>query len=164
MNDSRKGPYDNDKVILVVEDDVKMNELTRTILEEHGYFVLSAFDWKTAYKMLNECRPDLVLLDLMLPDVEVEETCWKMGKNDNACDIPFIVMTSLNTLPAKLSAFLAGARRFLNKPVSSDELLKEVEKILAEEDPAPYWRQIAEFQKDTDDYIRNVANKRNDEI
>jgi DNA-binding response OmpR family regulator len=154
MKDIWERPLVNEKVILVVDDDVQMNELMRIILEERGYSVLSAYDWKTAYKILDESHPDLVLLDLMLPDVNVEETCWKMGKNDKARDIPFIVMTSLNTLPAKLSAFLAGARRFLQKPFSSDELIGEVEKIFAAKDNAPFWRQVAEFQKETDDYIK----------
>jgi DNA-binding response OmpR family regulator len=154
MKETVKDSRPNDKVILVIEDDPKMNELARLILEEKGFFVLSAYDWKTGHDILSKIHPDLVLLDLMLPDVKVEETCLKMGNDDTINDIPFIVMTALNSLPAKLSAFLAGARCFLNKPFSSDDLIKSIGRIFGEEDHLPFWKQVAEFQKETDDYIK----------
>jgi len=162
MKEKEKATRFNDKVILVIEDDPKMNDLTRLILEENGYFVLSALDWETGHKILNEIPPNLVLLDLMLPDVNVEETCMKMGKDNAIHDTPFIVMTSLNSLPAKLSAFLAGARCFLNKPFSSDALIACVERTIKETEPAPFWRQVAEFQDETDEFIKTNYRETSD--
>jgi DNA-binding response OmpR family regulator len=159
MSKAKNSAETNERIIMVVEDDIKMNELTKTILETKGYIVLTAFDWENAYRIMHEVRPDLVLLDLMLPDVKVEETCWRMGKDDAVGDIPFIVMTSLNTLPAKLSAFVAGARSFLQKPFTSDELLDKVGKIFEEKEHVPVWRQMAEFQKDTDEFIKKAQRQ-----
>ncbi|MFH1537644.1 MAG: response regulator [bacterium] len=127
------------KVVLVVEDDVDMNELLCSILSENGYSPVSAFNGEEAFSLARKARPGLILLDIMLPDQDGVDICRNLVRSEDTRGIPIIMVTVRHELTAKLSSFIAGARRFITKPFQVEDLLHEVELTLkqAERPGAP---------------------------
>lgn len=118
------------KVVLVVEDDVDMNELLCSILTENGYFPISAYNAEEAFRLARKKRPGLILLDIMLPDQDGVDVCRSLVRLEETRGIPIIMVTVRHELSAKLSSYIAGARRFITKPFQVEELLHEVELTL----------------------------------
>jgi CheY-like chemotaxis protein len=104
--------------VLVVDDDASIRETMSDVLEEEGYCVLCAENGKTALELLEKARPNLVLLDLMMPVMSGWEVLEVLGDRDELAHIPIVVV----------SAMLApGARMCLPKPVDLGHLLQVVE-------------------------------------
>ncbi len=116
--------------VLVVEDDHDTNEMISDILSRAGYAPLAAFNGETGVKIAKTEKPDLILLDLMLPDIDGLEVCRQLAGNENTRSIPIIVLTCKKELSTKLSSFVAGAKRFLTKPFDDKELLNEISRTL----------------------------------
>lgn len=114
------------KVILVVEDDADMNELLKLILEQNGYRCLTAFNGEEAIRLARDGKPGLILLDIMLPDQDGVDVCRRLARNEETRKIPVIMVTVRHELSAKLSSYIAGARRFITKPFQPENLLHEV--------------------------------------
>ncbi len=79
------------KKILVVDDDAKIVELVKLYLVREGYIVLTAYDGDEALRMAREHRPDLMILDIMLPGIDGLEVCRKLRA---ACSVPIILLTA----------------------------------------------------------------------
>ncbi|MFA6450896.1 MAG: response regulator [bacterium] len=149
MNEEETALPEQQKIILVIEDDRDMNELMCAILERSGYEALSAFDWKAAFELLKTTRPDLILLDFMLPDANGSEICRSIGKDEKLKEIPVIMISSLRDLPIKMSSLLAGAIRFINKPFSYEEIISEVEHALKKKKkPTSFWDEVSKFTQE----------------
>jgi two-component system, OmpR family, alkaline phosphatase synthesis response regulator PhoP len=118
------------KTILVVDDDMDLNEVMCNFLSDAGYETYSAYDGKEGMTMTREVKPDLVLLDIMLPNVDGIEVCRNLTKDENTKSIPIIMVTVKGELSSKLSSYIAGARRYITKPVEMDDLITEVGKVL----------------------------------
>jgi len=118
------------KMVLVVEDDPDMSELLCTVLEQAGYQTAPAFNGKEALEQANNLQPALILLDIMLPDIDGIRLCRDFSHNDNTRNIPIIMVSVRQELSAKLSSYIAGARRFIVKPFRVEDLLQDVERAL----------------------------------
>lgn len=116
----------NAPAILIV-DDISVNvTILENILTHEGYEALTALSVQEALELMKQTRPDLILSDLSMPEINGLEFC-RMLKSDQATrDIPFIFITVLNTSKEKEEAFLAGAVDFIPKPFDNIEVVMRV--------------------------------------
>lgn len=113
--------------ILVVDDDKKTVDLIQLYLEKDGYRVLAAYDGRQALELARQKRPDLVVLDLMLPQVDGLDVCRILRAESK---IPIIMLTARTTEEDKLLGLDLGADDYVTKPFSPRELLARVRAVL----------------------------------
>jgi two-component system KDP operon response regulator KdpE len=119
---------DRKERILVVDDEPRLLRLVREVLQAVGYRVVTAGDGKGALEMVALERPDLVLLDVLLPhDMDGYETCRRLREFSA---VPVIMLTAKAREEDKLKGFGVGADDYLTKPFSSRELLARVQAVL----------------------------------
>jgi len=119
----------NPKILIV--DDNKVNvELLRTQLKHYQYDLDTAYDGEEALDKIQKNRPDLVLLDLMMPKISGFEICKSIKRNKDTQFIPVIVITALQELDDKLKAIELGADDFLVKPINRLELVTRIKSLL----------------------------------
>ncbi|MDB4936570.1 MAG: hypothetical protein JWP87_3542 [Labilithrix sp.] len=117
--------------ILVVDDERDNRELMEIVLRWEGFVVVTATSGGQALAMIAQERPDLVLLDVMMPGMTGYEVAAKIKANATTKDIPVIMVTALEDSSAKALARRAGADDFLTKPISRGELLACVRAVLS---------------------------------
>lgn len=115
------------KRVLVVDDDVKTVELVKLYLNRDGYRVLTAYDGVEALRLAREGRPDLIVLDLMLPGIDGLQICRTIR---NESDVPIIMLTAMTTDQDKLTGLDLGADDYVTKPFSPRELAARVRTVL----------------------------------
>jgi len=115
------------KKILVVEDDHKTSELIQVCLRKDSYRVAAAYDGQEALEMARKIRPDLVILDLMLPRLDGLEVCQQLRAESR---VPIIMLTGKSTEDDKLLGLDLGADDYVTKPFSFRELLARVRAVL----------------------------------
>lgn len=116
--------------ILTVDDDEAINELIKVNLEIAGYNVISAYDGNKAYALAKQELPDLIILDIMMPEVDGYTVAKRIRENESTKDIPIIMLTALGLLQNKVQGFNIGADDYLVKPFESEELLVRVKALL----------------------------------
>ena len=117
----------NEFKILVVDDEEKIVEVVKSYLEAGGYKVYAAYDCKGAQEIFDKVNPDLLILDLMLPDMSGEELCTKLRKRSR---IPIIMLTAKINETDILNGFGIGADDYITKPFSAKQLVARVKAIL----------------------------------
>ena len=116
--------------ILIVEDEKDIRDLIIYSLEGKGYQTISADDGEKAIKMLKENKPDLVILDWMLPSVSGLEICRSIRRDIKTKNIPIIMLTAKITEEDKVLGLDSGADDYITKPFSTAELNSRVKAIL----------------------------------
>jgi DNA-binding response OmpR family regulator len=116
-----------DVKILAVDDDKKTVELIKLYLEKDGYQVLVAYDGGRALELARQKRPDLIVLDLMLPAVDGLDVCRILRAESK---VPIIMLTARTTEEDKLLGLDLGADDYVTKPFSPRELLARVRAVL----------------------------------
>ncbi len=119
------------KRILCIEDEPEMIDLIRLILGRRGFEVIGAAGGNAGIKAVREQLPDLVLLDLMMPDMDGWEVYQQMKANESTRNIPVIVVTAkAQSIDKVLGLHIAKVDDYISKPFSPQELLNSVEKII----------------------------------
>lgn len=118
------------KRILVVDDDENILNLERTILEQKGFDVTAAGGGAEALQRLAERDFDLVLLDVMMPEVDGFTVCRKIKEDARLKDIPVIFLTAKGGGEALAEGFESGAVMYINKPFTANKLLTIVNTML----------------------------------
>jgi DNA-binding response OmpR family regulator len=118
------------KRILVVDDDENILNLEKTILEQKGFDVTGADGGAEALKLLAEKDFDLVLLDVMMPEVDGFTVCRKIKEDPRLKDIPVIFLTARGGGEALAEGFESGAVMYINKPFTANKLLTIVNTML----------------------------------
>jgi two-component system, OmpR family, KDP operon response regulator KdpE len=113
--------------ILIVEDDANIRKLVSVNLEKRGYITLEAADGRQAISLFRQHSFDLVLLDMLLPDMPGADVCTWMRCHSK---VPIIVLSIIVEEQAKVRALDAGASDYLTKPFSQSELLARVRAVL----------------------------------
>lgn len=108
------------KNILIVEDNIDIHNLIREVLEKEHYRVLSSYTGTEAMRIIENKRIDLILLDLMLPEINGEEIVKKVK------DTPIIVISAKISTEDKVNVLLNGANDYLTKPFNVEELLARI--------------------------------------
>jgi DNA-binding response OmpR family regulator len=127
------------RTILVVDDDRKTVELIHLYLANEGYQVLHAYDGQTALRLAGKEKPDLIVLDLMLPQIDGLDICDRLCQET---DIPIIMVTARATEEDKLVGLETGADDYITKPFSPRELVARIKAVLRrtqlhKEEPLP---------------------------
>ena len=114
--------------VLIVEDEPAQMQLTRQALESHGTFQLSfAENAQIAFQRLSEDVPDLVLMDLGLPDADGLDVCRRLKEDERFRWLPVIMLTGRSTIVDKITGLEVGADDYLTKPFDDTELLNAIE-------------------------------------
>jgi DNA-binding response OmpR family regulator len=122
------------KQILCIEDEPEMIDLIRLILERRGFNVQGAAGGMEGIKKVRELLPDLVLLDLMMPDMDGWEVYQQMKADEATRGIPVIVVTAkAQSIDKVLGLHIAKVDDYIAKPFSPQELLDSVEKVFAKQ-------------------------------
>jgi two-component system alkaline phosphatase synthesis response regulator PhoP len=116
--------------ILVVDDDKKIVRLVRAYLEQAGFTVLTAYDGQTALQMIHRERPDLVVLDLMLPDLDGWEIIRQVRSETVLKTLPIITLTARIEDTDKIVGLELGADDYITKPFNPREVLARVRAVL----------------------------------
>lgn len=106
--------------ILIIDDDAHINEIVSKALKADGYNVLQAYSGTEALMMLSKSKPDLILLDLMLPGLSGEQVLPEIK------DIPVIVVSAKADVTGKVEMLLGGAADYITKPFDMNELLARI--------------------------------------
>jgi CheY-like chemotaxis protein/MinD-like ATPase involved in chromosome partitioning or flagellar assembly len=117
--------------ILIVDDDVDSLKLIGLMLQRHGYTVVAANSGKQALAKSDAERPDLIILDWMMPDLSGIDVLKQLKANANTKEIPTIMFTAKTLIDDKVVAFEGGADDYLTKPTHPAELASRVRAILA---------------------------------
>ncbi len=125
------------KRILCIEDEEEMIDLIRLILTRRGFDVRGANGGKEGLEIIRKDHPDLILLDLMMPDMDGWEVYQQMKADESTKDIPVIVVTAkAQSIDKVLGLHIAKVDDYIAKPFSPQELLNSVDKVLARQKPA----------------------------
>ncbi len=117
-------------IILVVDDDVDLSGIIRLILTSAGYDTYVANSGQEALDWLLSNRPDLVLLDLMMPDINGFTILRKMRANEPTRQLPVVVLTAKADQETRDETRSMGADEFLTKPVNANSLIDHVKRAL----------------------------------
>jgi DNA-binding response OmpR family regulator len=118
------------KRILVVDDDENILNLERTILEQKGFEVTTADGGREALRLVAEQRFDLILLDVMMPEIDGFAVCRKIKEDPANKQIPVIFLTAKGGGDALAEGFESGAVMYINKPFTANKLLTIVNTML----------------------------------
>jgi len=118
--------------ILCIEDDSEMTDLMRLILAHKGYAISVASGGEEGIRKIREEQPELILLDLMMPDMDGWEVYQQMRADETTRDIPVIVVTAkAQSIDKVLGLHIAKVDDYIAKPFSPKDLLDSVERVLA---------------------------------
>lgn len=112
--------------ILIVDDTPKNLQVLEEMLSGHGYHVLFALNGLQALKSVNAVLPDLILLDVMMPEMDGYETCKNLKESERTKDVPVIFLTAKTETEDLIKGFKCGAVDYVTKPFNSSELLSRV--------------------------------------
>jgi DNA-binding response OmpR family regulator len=118
------------KIILIADDDDNVRELVRISLEPGGYEIHEAVDGNQALKMALELKPDLMVLDIMMPGKVGYQVCEEVKKDPEAKKAFVILLSARGSAVARQTGAELGADAYMGKPFDPDELMKLVEKAL----------------------------------
>ena len=118
-----------DKTVLVVEDNDLNMKLFHDVLEAHGYNVLQATDGMEGWRMAREHRPDLILMDIQLPEVSgLEVTKW-LKDDETLKSIPVIAITAFAMAGDKVKILEGGCNAYIDKPISIPNFLQTIDRF-----------------------------------
>ena len=116
--------------VLIADDDVDALRLVGMMLERQGYEILAAANGQQALQKAIETQPDLLILDVMMPDMDGYEVASKIRSHPATESIPILMFTAKTSVNDKIAGFQAGADDYLTKPIHPRELASRVEALL----------------------------------
>lgn len=116
--------------ILVIEDDSAINDLIKINLELSGHSVIQAPDGIKGFALAKQELPNLIILDVMMPEVDGYTVAQRVRQNESTKDIPILMLTALSQLQDKVKGFDIGVDDYLVKPFEMDELKVRVRALL----------------------------------
>ncbi|RPI97270.1 MAG: response regulator, partial [Chloroflexi bacterium] len=117
--------------ILIVDDDVDTLRLVGLMLQRQGYQIVAANNGHQALTMAQSEKPDLILLDVMMPDMDGYEVTRRLRGSATTSSIPIIMFTAKSQVDDKVTGFDVGADDYLTKPTQPRELFAHVKAVLA---------------------------------
>ncbi|MHB1355246.1 MAG: response regulator transcription factor [Anaerolineae bacterium] len=145
------------ETILVVDDEKNIRELIKLYLSNAGYRVVNAGDGAEALRLAHTDKPDLMVLDLMLPQVDGFEVCRRLRREGN--DLPIIMLTARDDDVDKIVGLELGADDYLTKPFNPRELVARIKAVLRRTSPA-YGQvalQLGDLRLDSEAHVVMVA-------
>ncbi|HUH28034.1 hybrid sensor histidine kinase/response regulator transcription factor [Gelidibacter sp.] len=121
------------KSILIVEDEKEIHAFLNELLEEK-FKIFTAFNGVEAIKILQNDEPDLIISDVMMPEMDGIDFCYQVKSNIKTCHIPIIMLTAKTNVVHRIQGLESGANAYIPKPFHPDHLLVRVEKLLEEKE------------------------------
>lgn len=119
------------KKIVYIEDDIEMTYLIKMILERKGYEIITTNNGLEGFELVEKEKPDLVLLDLMMPEIDGWEIFQQLRSNSNTENIPVIVISAkAQPIDKVLGLQVAKVNNYVGKPFKPQELIDSIENIL----------------------------------
>ena len=148
--------------VLVVDDGIDNLRLLSDLLGEHGYEVRAVTTGRQALQAVEHDPPDLILLDITMPEMNGYEVCQRLKAKDRSKDVPVIFLTSLTDTADKVRAFDAGGVDYVTKPFQFDEVLARVKTHVAlrraQADLADSYTRLRALEQLRDDLVRMVVH------
>jgi two-component system cell cycle response regulator DivK len=119
------------KQILYIEDDIYNIRLVKKMLKPMGYEVIEATDAMRGIQMAHQYQPDVILMDVSLPDISGYEATEHLKNTPELAHIPVIIFTADTTQQVYQRSIDAGCDAYLNKPISSGQLLRTIAQVCA---------------------------------
>jgi DNA-binding response OmpR family regulator len=119
------------KKIMVVEDEQSLLTLQSMLLSVEGYTVEGVMDGQTALDVVETMMPDLILLDIMLPEIDGLEVCRQIKANEATRHIPIIMLTAKKSKEDLVMGEQAGADMYITKPYKSSMVIETIQRILS---------------------------------
>ena len=116
--------------VLIVDDNKENIDLIAYFLKPQNYELITAMDGVEALEKVESEKPDIILLDIMLPKMDGFQVCERLKKNKETRFIPIIMITALKELKDKIRSLEVGADDFISKPFENVELLTRVKSLL----------------------------------
>ena len=127
--------------ILIIDDHERTVKAIKRVLQKQGYKVLTALDGATGLKKARKEKPDLIILDIMMPGMNGYEVCYHLQRRKDTAGIAVLMLTGMGQIDGdspgvgyrireREASFDAGALEFLNKPVRAKELVKRIKGLL----------------------------------
>jgi CheY-like chemotaxis protein len=129
MTDSQ--PPASKSTIMVVDDEKDMVNFVKTMLEEKGYGVQSANSGQEVFNLLGEQKPDLIILDVFMPQMDGLEVLVRLRENPATASIPVILLTTNQEYKDILEGYQKGTNYYIPKPFTKNQLLDGVNSILS---------------------------------
>jgi putative two-component system response regulator len=143
--------------VLVVDDEEKNLRLVGAILSSNGYAFATARNGKEALDAVAAYAPDLVLLDVMMPEIDGFEVCKRLKNDPATLHIPVIIVTALENRESRLRGLESGANDFLSKPIDSAELLVRTRNLLKV-------KEFEDFLRDHNRILDAEVNRRTSQL
>ncbi len=120
--------------VLIADDNPQVLKLLQISLKKAGYDVIEAENGEQAFELANKEKPDIIISDIMMPQMDGIELCWMIRENSEIPIVPFIFLTSFDDPETEIKGFRAGADKYLNKPIERKELIEKVQELLQRND------------------------------
>jgi len=120
------------KRILLADDEEDIKTVVKMLLESHGYEVATAFDGLDTLDKAKTEKPDLILLDIMMPVLNGFEVCKRLKEDQETADIPIIMLSAAAHADSVEKGLSAGAKDYIIKPFEPETLLQKVKETLGE--------------------------------
>jgi len=114
--------------IMIVDDDPNVRELVSVLLQNHGFETCEAIDGRDAMQKITNDNPDLVIIDIMMPNMDGFELCHNLRRYYE--NMPVLMLTAKGELASKVKGFGLGADDYLTKPFEGDELILRIQALL----------------------------------
>ena len=121
------------RVILAVDDDADIKELMEFFLEKKGYKVTTANDGNKALEILETMKPDLIVIDMLMPGMDGVRTIEELNKNQVNRDIPIIMVSGARDEMDLMKGLLERPIKYIEKPFSHEKLLSIIEQMLEDD-------------------------------
>ena len=116
--------------ILIIEDSKTTSVVLKEVLEAEGHTVVTAGDGVTGIALARREKPDLILLDLLLPKLNGYEVCNAIKRDNNTRHIPILVISTMDSPESIEKVKVCGAKNFMKKPYNLEDLLREIKRLL----------------------------------
>ncbi|MFH1654277.1 MAG: response regulator [Pseudomonadota bacterium] len=140
--------------ILVVDDEPRNVRLLEAHLSLQNYEILAAYSGKDAMRMASEDKPDLILLDIMMPDIDGFEVTRRLRLDEKTRLMPIVLITALNETKDRIKGIEAGCDDFISKPFDSNEVLARVKTLLK----LSYYRSQLDEKEKFEYILDNITN------
>lgn len=116
--------------ILIIDDEKNILRTVTMYLEGHGYSVITAVNGLSGIQKAEEIIPDLIILDLVLPDIDGYIVCKTLKEHPRTCSLPVLIMSAKSQAEDIEKAFEVGANDYIVKPFEANDFLRSVKKLL----------------------------------
>jgi len=123
---------EKNKNVMVVDDNPDIVTIVKTILEGKGYGVQSAYSGQEVFNLLSEQKPDLIVLDIMMPQMDGLEVLSRLKGEPSTATIPVILLTAKVQYEDVLGGYKMGADYYITKPFTSTQLLNGINLLLGD--------------------------------